>query len=111
MPSTPLPGQLGNAALAGHRDTLFRQLQNIRRDDHITIQTVNGTFEYVVESLKIVQPDDLAVLKANKGDRLLTLITCYPFHYIGSAPQRFIVRARQVVITARAPAPQTPAGS
>lgn len=101
MPSTPLPGQPGNSALAAHRDTLFRELRNIRKDDRITIETVDGTYNYVVESLKIVNPSDVGVLKASSGDRLLTLITCYPFNYIGAAPNRFIVRARAVDVSAR----------
>lgn len=101
MPSTPLPGQLGNSALAAHRDTLFRKLRDIRKDDRITVQTVDGNYDYVVESLKIVDPSDVGVLKATQGDRLLTLITCYPFNYIGSAPHRFIVRARAVDVSAR----------
>jgi sortase A len=102
MPSTPLPGQPGNSALAAHRDTLFRKLRDIRKDDRITVQTVDGSYDYVVESLKIVNPEDIGVLKASPGDRLLTLITCYPFNYIGSAPHRFIVRARAVDVSARA---------
>jgi sortase A len=101
MPSTPLPGQPGNSALAAHRDTLFRKLRGIRKDDRITIQTVDGSYDYIVESLKIVDPSDVGVLKASAGDRLLTLITCYPFNYIGSAPNRFVVRAREVDVTAR----------
>jgi sortase A len=100
MPSTPLPGQLGNSALAAHRDTLFRKLRDIRKADHITVQTVDGTYDYVVESLAIVEPSDVGVLKSAQGDKLLTLITCYPFNYIGSAPHRFIVRARAVDVSA-----------
>jgi sortase A len=103
MPSTPLPGQPGNSALAAHRDTLFRKLRDIRKDDRITVQTVDGTYDYTVESLKIVNPEDVGVLKSAPGDQLLTLITCYPFNYIGSAPHRFIVRARAVDVSARAP--------
>lgn len=101
MPSTPLPGELGNSALAAHRDTLFRKLKDIRKSDRITVQTVDGTYEYAVESLKIVDPSDVGVLKSAQGDKLLTLITCYPFNYIGSAPHRFIVRARAVDVSAR----------
>jgi sortase A len=101
MPSTPLPGQPGNSALAAHRDTLFRRLRDIRKNDRITVETVDGNYDYVVESLKIVDPSDVGVLKAIQGDKLLTLITCYPFNYIGSAPHRFIVRARAVDVSAR----------
>jgi sortase A len=108
MPSTPLPGQFGNSALAAHRDTLFRKLRDIRKADHITVQTLDGTYDYVVESLAIVEPSDVGVLKSAQGDKLLTLITCYPFNYIGSAPHRFIVRARAVDVSAgtqRSPLP------
>lgn len=95
VPSTALPGELGNVALAAHRDTFFRPLQDIKKDDHITLETLNGSYEYVVESLKVVSPRDVWVLDASNGSTL-TLVTCYPFHYIGSAPKRFIVRATQV---------------
>jgi sortase A len=95
LPSSPVPGWPGNVAVAAHRDTFFRPLRNIRVNDKILFATLNGTFEYQVESLKIVDPDDVSVLKAS-AEPTLTLVTCYPFYYVGSAPQRFIVRARQV---------------
>ena len=95
VPSSALPGQPGNVALAGHRDTFFRPLRDIRKDDRITVETRNGTYEYVVDSLKIVSPKDVWVLHATER-RALTLVTCYPFYYVGSAPQRFIVHATQV---------------
>ncbi len=101
MPSTPLPGELGNSALAAHRDTLFRKLRGIRKNDRITFQGMDGTYTYVVESTSVVKPEDVGVLKSAKGDRMLTLITCYPFNYIGAAPNRFIVKARQLDVTAR----------
>ena len=90
IPGTALPGYAGNVALAGHRDTFFRALRNIKKDD-----TENGTYRYVVESTDIVGPRDVGVLAASHG-QTLTLVTCYPFYYIGSAPKRFIVRAAQV---------------
>jgi sortase A len=95
LPSSPLPGASGNVALAGHRDTFFRPLQRIRANDRITLATLRGTFEYRVESVRIVGPGDVSVLDAS-AEPTLTLVTCYPFRYIGSAPKRFIVRARQV---------------
>jgi len=95
LPSSPVPGWPGNVAVAAHRDTFFRPLRNIRVNDKILFATLNGTFEYQVESLKIVDPDDVSVLKAS-AEPTLTLVTCYPFYYVGSAPHRFIVRARQV---------------
>jgi sortase A len=92
---TALPGKAGNAAFAGHRDTFFRGLRDIKKDDRIKVVTLHGTYEYVVDSTKIVDPDDLAVLDPTK-DPSLTLVTCYPFYYIGHAPKRFIVQAREV---------------
>jgi sortase A len=89
------PGELGNFVLAGHRDTFFRDLRNIRQGDQVTIKGPQADFEYEVESTAIVDPDQTEVLKSS-DDATLTLITCYPFHYIGKAPQRFIVRAIKV---------------
>jgi len=95
IPSSALPGQPGNVCLAGHRDTLLRPLRNIRKDDVIELETSRGSFTYQVESTRIVNPRDVEVLAAG-GHPELTLVTCYPFSYIGSAPDRFIVKARQV---------------
>lgn len=95
IPGTALPGQAGNVAIAGHRDTFFRGLRNVRKDDEITFKTPDETYRYRVESTQVVAPDDTAVLKAG-GEPSLTLVTCYPFNYVGSAPDRFIVHARQV---------------
>jgi len=95
VPSTALPGHLGNFALAAHRDTLFRALKDIKADDVITFQTENQTFTYKVHDTHIVKPTDVAVLRSD-GHEALTLITCYPFYYVGSAPNRFIVRANLV---------------
>ena len=95
MPETPLPWESGNVALAGHRDSFFRPLRNIRSGDAITLKTVNGDFQYEVESTEVVPANDMHVLDASSG-RTLTLITCFPFYYVGSAPNRFIVRAREV---------------
>jgi len=95
IPGTALPGRTGNVGLAGHRDTFFRALRNIEKDDTIDFETDTGTFRYAVQSTKIVSPRDVSVLNA-AGGRTLTLVTCYPFYYVGSAPKRFIVRAVQV---------------
>lgn len=95
IPGTALPGNMGNIGLAGHRDTFFRALRNIEKDDTIDFETESGTYRYAVESTRIVSPRDVTVLKA-AGGRTLTLVTCYPFYYVGSAPKRFIVRAVQV---------------
>jgi sortase A len=104
VPSTALPGQAGNFAIAAHRDTLFRGLKDIRKDDLIRFQSESGTFTYRVAGMKIVRPTDVSVLRPDGGGiiaeqpgsqppKLLTMITCYPFYYVGSAPKRFIVEA------------------
>ena len=102
LASTALPGEPGNVVLAGHRDTFFRPLKGVRVGDTIVLTTRHGDFEYVVESTAIVSPSYVAVLRPTVG-RTLTLITCYPFSYLGSAPDRFVVRARQTrTLTLRA---------
>lgn len=95
LPGTPLPGQRGNVALAGHRDTFFRELRNIQPADEILLTTLDGTERYQVDSLRVVAPTATEVLAAAEDD-WLTLVTCYPFNFIGPAPQRFIVRARKI---------------
>ena len=99
IPSTALPGQLGNVGLAGHRDTFFRKLRDIRKADKIVVSTLKGNYDYEVESLKIVAPKDVSVLRALPGEQVLTLVTCFPFNYVGAAPKRFIVRARQLEVS------------
>ena len=95
LPGTALPGEAGNVALAGHRDTFFRPLRDIRSGDAITFKTLDGAFRYHVESTTVVPPNDVSSLRS-LGGRTLTLITCFPFYYVGAAPDRFIVRAREV---------------
>jgi sortase A len=92
---TPLPWQMGNVGVAGHRDTLFRGLREINKDDLILFETLVGNYAYKVENTEIVKPQNVSVLNAREYPEL-TLVTCYPFYYVGSAPDRFIVRARQV---------------
>jgi sortase A len=95
FPGTALPGQPGNVALAGHRDTFFRALHNIRKDDEITLETLDGSYRYRVDSTKVVDPEDTEVLD-HSDDAILTLVTCYPFAFVGSAPKRFVVRAHRI---------------
>ncbi|MGD0922680.1 MAG: class D sortase [Terriglobia bacterium] len=95
IPGTPLPGQPGNVVIAGHRDTFFRGLRNIHKDDEITLTTLNGTYRYRVDSTKVVEPEDIAVLD-HSADAILTLVTCYPFYFVGPAPKRFVVRAHRL---------------
>jgi sortase A len=92
IPGTALPGDRGNFGLAGHRDTFFRKLRDINPDDEIRIVTPDGVFNYYVQRTTIVMPQDVWVLDQTAYPAL-TLVTCYPFNYIGSAPKRFIVRA------------------
>jgi sortase A len=94
MPETALPGNAGNSAIAAHRDTHFRPLRQVRKGDVIRVTTLDARYDYRVQWMAVVAPDDISVL-APTGKRSLTLITCYPFYYVGSAPQRFIVRAIQ----------------
>jgi sortase A len=89
---TAFPGDRGNVGLAGHRDTFFRALRFIRKDDAISLVTENQQFRYRVVSTEIVNPSETRVLYPT-GKESLTLVTCYPFNYIGAAPQRFIVHA------------------
>jgi sortase A len=92
IPGTALPGERGNAGFAAHRDTFFRPLKSVRNGDEVIVTTARGVFRYAVTGTRVVEPDDVSVLGPTK-DTTLTLVTCYPFDYVGSAPQRFIVRA------------------
>ncbi|MGA2696674.1 MAG: class D sortase [Terriglobales bacterium] len=91
---TALPGEAGNSAIAAHRDTFFRELKDIHSNDEIQIQTARGLFRYQVDWVKIVSPHDSDVL-APSTESALTLVTCYPFYFVGPAPKRFVVHARE----------------
>jgi sortase A len=95
IPGTALPGRAGNICLAGHRDSFFRPLRMIARGDEILVTTANGVSVYRVGETRIVKPDDVTILRPSNSDTL-TLVTCYPFSFLGAAPQRFVVRARLV---------------
>jgi sortase A len=95
IPGTAFPGQAGNIGVAGHRDTLFRGLAGIRPHDVIQLETLGKSYAYEVASTEVVTPRNIGVLKSSSYSEL-TLVTCYPFNYIGPAPDRFIVKARQV---------------
>ena len=92
LSDTPRPWEPGNSAVAAHRDGIFRPLKDVQIGDAISVRTPHGDFEYTVRETKIVKPTDLSVLTPLESDAL-TLITCYPFNYVGSAPKRFIVHA------------------
>jgi len=102
IPGTSLPDQTGNIALAGHRDTFFRALRNIREGDEITLQTLSGLKHYSVDSILVVDPNDTRVLNKS-AEAILTLVTCYPFSFVGPAPKRFIVRAHRLATTTSDP--------
>ena len=89
---TAEPGTDGNSGLAGHRDGFFRGLKDISTGDAIELETLHGTEIYRVERTWVVDPEDISVLDPT-STRTLTLVTCYPFYYVGAAPRRFIVRA------------------
>ncbi|MBI3447563.1 MAG: class D sortase [Acidobacteria bacterium] len=94
-PATPLPGENGNVVVAGHRDSSFRTLKEIRPGDRVRFSTPWHVYEYVVAHTSIVAAERMSVLDPTPQNTL-TLITCYPFGFIGPAPQRFIVRALEV---------------
>jgi sortase A len=93
--STPYPGEPDNVALAGHRDTQFRRLMEVGDGDLIYLTTPDGRFLYRVDSVFIVRPSRVDLIRRT-GRPMLTLVTCYPFHWIGPAPKRYIVRASQM---------------
>jgi sortase A len=93
LPDTPLPwDRRGNVALAAHRDGLFRPLEKIRLGDDVRVRTPRGEYHYKVTKTHIVDPDDVWVI-APTHTPTITLITCYPFSFVGNAPRRFIVHA------------------
>lgn len=95
LADTPWIGKPGNVVIAGHRDTSFRPLRNVRAGDVIDVRSHTTTKHYKVVSTRIVMPTDLSVLKRGKANSL-TLLTCYPFGFIGHAPKRFAVRAVEI---------------
>jgi sortase A len=102
LPSSPLPGEAGNVVVLGHRDTFFRPLRGIAQGDPIRVKTRSGSFQYIVDSIQVVPPEQSLAFKEDISAKSLTLITCFPFDHVGPAPRRFVVRARM------APKPATP---
>jgi LPXTG-site transpeptidase (sortase) family protein len=97
---TPFPGQPGNIGIAGHRDTTFRPVRHLRTGDPLEITTREGVYRYLITKTFIVDPKDVWVL--DPGDQpMLTLVTCYPFEFIGNAPRRYIIQAVLIDQTAR----------
>jgi sortase A len=97
VPGTSMPGQRGNVVIAGHRDTFFRPLQKIKIGDEVFVDTTARTYCYQVRSFEIVDPHNVNALRFHDRNEL-TLITCYPFSYIGPAPKRFVVHAEPVLV-------------
>ena len=96
IPGTAMPGEAGNVGLAGHRDRYFRPLKDVRRDGtRSPLATPEGALRYRVEWTEVVERTAVHVLDDTAAPAL-TLVTCYPFYYVGPAPRRFIVRARQI---------------
>jgi sortase A len=95
LPDTAFPGEPGNVVLAAHRDRHFRPLRQVRTGDIVRVTTPDGVFRYRVEFSRIVEPDSTELV-GDLASPVLTLVTCYPFYYVGDAPQRFVVRARLV---------------
>ena len=95
IPGTAFPSASGNIGIAAHRDTFLRPLRKIRANDVISLKTAAGMSRYAVTETEIVRPSDVGVLAPAAG-RDLTLVTCYPFFYMGKAPKRFIVHARKI---------------
>ena len=99
IPGTAVPGGLGNMVLAGHRDTYFRPLRNVRAGMEIEVVTAEGRFRYLIDSMEVVLPDKVDILDIGNRPEM-TLITCYPFEFVGSAPKRFIVHAHLLSVDA-----------
>ncbi len=91
---TALPGTIGNSAIAGHRDTFFRALKDVREQDELQLLTPTGLSRYRVDWVRVIEPGDLSVLAASTQTEI-TLVTCYPFYFLGAAPNRFVVRAHR----------------
>jgi sortase A len=96
LPASALPGEAGNVVVLGHRDTFFRPLRGIAQGDPIRVKTRNGSFKYVVDLIQVVAPEQSLSFQEEMPAKSLTLITCFPFDYVGPAPQRFVVRARML---------------
>jgi sortase A len=101
---TAIPGQPGNIGIAAHRDTFFRPLRNVRLNDIVALTTSRARYHYRVVSMRVVGPTELSVLNPSQRE-ILTLVSCYPFYFIGPAPNRFIVRAERVTERLESQAP------
>lgn len=89
-----LPGENDNSVLSGHRDTVFRKVGSLKKGDKLITKTSAGMFTYEILKTWVVDDDDRTVIVSHKGNQILTLTTCYPFDFVGSAPQRYIIQAK-----------------
>ena len=89
------PHELGHIGIAGHRDGYFRALKDLALGDRLVLQTLHGTKEFIVDDLRVIEPTEIEYLQGSVQQRL-TIVTCYPFYYAGSAPQRYLVRAAPI---------------
>lgn len=94
-----LPGEKDNSVLSGHRDTVFRNVGKLKVGDQLLTKTNAGVFTYKIVKMWIVDDEDRTVIVSHKGKQILTLTTCYPFNWIGSAPQRYIIQSELVKTT------------
>ncbi|MCM3601429.1 class D sortase [Robertmurraya korlensis] len=90
-----LPGEENNTILSGHRDTVFRGLRHLKEDDELIVTTMEGTFTYKIDRIRIVKSDDATVMTP-KPRATLTVTTCYPFYFLGNAPERYIISAKLI---------------
>jgi sortase A len=95
MENSALPGSSGNSVIVAHRDTFFRHLDELREGDEIDLRRRREVFRFEVTGRRVVQPTDLSALRPSSSEQL-TLITCYPMHYVGPAPKRLVVVARRI---------------
>lgn len=109
FPGTALPGEAGNASFAAHRDSFFRGLRDVKVGQEVKVETADAIHTYRIEETRVVEPTQVDVIDP-RGGRHLTLITCYPFDYVGPAPQRFVVHGRWLEASARDSASEETAG-
>ncbi|MCJ8009649.1 class D sortase [Lederbergia wuyishanensis] len=93
FPGTAFPGQKNQIVLSGHRDTVFRKFGELKIGDSFIVKMPYGEYEYIIDHTKIVSADDQTIIVPNDGQEVLTVTTCYPFQYIGNAPDRYIIYA------------------
>ncbi|RIW36170.1 class D sortase [Bacillus salacetis] len=94
--STKLPNQQDRIFLAGHRDTVFKQMGDLQEGDQLKVEMSNGTFTYEIYEMFVVKEDDMSVVLSTSPDEILTLSTCYPFEYLSSTVERYIINAKRI---------------